>query len=87
MKKLFAALLAISITAALAGCGKTAGEQLIAEDSPALTEASADVSDTETAVFSDGEAEDSALKETSETKTETVTEKSADTEKRGETFS
>lgn len=87
MKKFFAALLAISVTAALAGCDKPAEEQLITEDISAVTEASADVSDAETAVISDSETEDSTLKETSETKTETATEKSADTEKRGETFS
>lgn len=91
MKKFFAALLAISITAALAGCGdKPAEEQLIddiTEGNSVVTEASETVSETEADVSADIEAEDTALKETSETKTEIVTEKATDTKKRRETFS
>lgn len=90
MKKFFAALLAISVTAALAGCSKPADGQLIddiTEGISVVTESAETVSETKAAVSADIEAEDAALKETLETTTETVTEKATDTKKRGETFS
>lgn len=90
MKKFFAALLAISITASLAGCGNPVEERNtedISENTAVVTEAAETVSETESAVSADIEAEDTTLKETFETTTETVTEKATDTENRGETFS
>lgn len=80
MKKFFAALLAISITAALAGCNKPADEQLIddiTEDTSVVTEATETVSDTETQTSAD------TASETAETTVETsaATETSPETEK------
>lgn len=84
MKKVLAALLAVSVTAALAGCNKPADEQLIddiTEDTSLATEISETVSETETAAenFSDttttSSAETSAesVSETEKTTTETST--------------
>ena len=78
MKKFFAALLAISITAALAGCNKPADGQLIddiTEETSVVTEAAETVSETETTTES--------VSETAETTVEmsTTTETSSETEK------
>lgn len=83
MKKIFAALLAISITAALAGCNKPADEQLIddiTEGTSVVTEASEtaseSVSETETSETEENVIE--TVPETTETsadETEETTEK------------
>lgn len=71
MKKFFAAFLAISITAALAGCNKPADEQLIddiTEEISVVTETVETVSETET------ETSAETVSETEETSAESVSE-------------
>lgn len=80
MKKFFAALLAISITAVLSGCDKSADEQIIddiTEGTFVVTEAAETVSETET------EASAETASETAETAVETsaTAETSSETEK------
>lgn len=87
MKKLFAVLLAISVTATLTGCGNPAEEQVIddiTEDTSLSTETSETVSETETTAESVSETTTTTSAETS---AETATEKAVSTEKRGTTFS
>lgn len=92
MKKFLAALLAVSVTAALAGCNNPADEQLIndiTEDTPLATEISETVSETETSVPSDNETAEPASGAASEaaSENETAAEKAVGTENRGTTFS
>lgn len=87
MKKLFAVLLAISVTATLTGCGNPAEEQVIddiTEDTSLSTETSETVSETETTAESGSETTTTTSAETS---AETATEKAVSTEKCGTTFS
>jgi len=86
IKKLSAFSLAV-ITAALAGCGNPAEEQVIddiTEDTSLSTETSETVSEKETETESVSETTTTTSAETS---AETATEKAVSTEKRGTTFS
>lgn len=83
MKKFFAALLAISITAALAGCDKPADEQLIddiTEGTSVVTEAAETVSETETETSAETASETAETTVETSTTTET-SETSSETEK------
>lgn len=90
MKKLLAALLAILVTAALAGCGKPAEEQLIddiTEDTSLVTETSETVSETETETSDETTEAASETAEiiTEETSAETTTGIVSDTKMSEET--
>ncbi|MDE6594591.1 MAG: hypothetical protein K2K44_01120, partial [Oscillospiraceae bacterium] len=84
MKKLFAALLAISITAALAGCSKPADEQIIddiTEETSVVTEAAETFSETETTAETESASDPVSETEEMMAETSTTTETSSETEK------